>query len=124
MEPQHPANMLWSFATLGRMLGAEARVALEAAVVRLAWVRNEQHVSNISWSFATLGLIPGAEAQAALEAAVVRVAPGMNGHALSDTLWSFLNLAATRGVPLPACYPSLWRAACGLDVGSLKNVGL
>jgi len=41
-----------------------------------------------------------------------------------NTLWSFLALAATRGVPLPACYPSLWRAARGFDVGSLKDVNL
>jgi hypothetical protein len=28
------------------------------------------------------------------------------------------------GVPLPACYPSLWRVARGFDVRSLKDVDL
>jgi len=55
---------------------------------------------------------------------VVRVATGMNAQALSNTLWSILTLAVTRGVPLPACYADLWQAACGLDAGSLKDVGL
>jgi len=41
---------------------------------------------------------------------------------VANTLWSLLALAATRGVPLPACYPSLWRAACGLDAGSSNDV--
>jgi hypothetical protein len=39
-------------------------------------------------------------------------------------LWAFLTLAATRGLPLPACYPSLWRLAHELDVGALKDAGL
>jgi len=68
--------------------------------------------------------MPGAEARAALEAAVVRTSPGMDPQNLSNTLWAFLTLAATRGLPLPACYPSLWRLAHGLDVGSLKDIGL
>ena len=66
--------------------------------------------------------MPGAAARAALEAAVVRVVQDMNSQALSNTVWIFLTLAATRGVPLPACYPSLWRAARGLDVGSFNRV--
>ena len=51
---------------------------------------------------------------------MVRVGPGMTPHNLSNTLWSFLTLAATRDLPLPACYPAL----CALDVGSLEDVRL
>jgi hypothetical protein len=106
------------------MPGAEARAALEVAVVRVGPGMNARDVANTAWSFATLGLMPGDEARAALEAAVLRVAPGMNALNVSHTLWSFLTLAATQGVPLPACYPSLWQVACALDVGSFKDVGL
>ena len=105
-------------------MGATALAALEAAVVQVGPSMDAQNVANTAWSFATLGLMPGAKAGAALEAAVVRAGPGMSEREVRNTLWSFVTLAATRGVPLPACYPSLWRAACGLDVGSLKDVGL
>jgi len=124
MVPQDASNTAWSYATLRLMPGAEARAALEAAVVRVAPAMKEQGVANTVLAYATLGLTPGAEARAALEAAVVRVGPGMNAQNVANTLWSFPTLAATRGLPLPACYPSLWRAACGLDVGSLQDVGL
>ena len=122
MVPQAVANTAWSFATLRLMPGAEARAALQAAVVRVGPGMVRQAAANTAWSFATLGLMPGAEAQAALEAAVVRTSPSMKPHELVNTLWSLLTLAATRDVPLPACYPSLWRAAGGLDVGSFKDV--
>jgi hypothetical protein len=125
MVSQAVANTAWSFATQGLTPGAEARAALEAAVVRVAPGMVPQAVANTAHSFATLGLMPGPEAQAALEAAVVRVVPGMNAQDVANTLWSFLTLTATWGVPLPACYPSLWRAAVGeLDVGSVKDVQL
>ena len=124
MNGQNVANTAWSFATLGLMPGAEARAALEAAAVRVSPRMNAQDVANTAWSFATLGLMPGAEAQAALESAVVRTSPSMTPQELANKLRSFLTLAATLGVPLPACYPSLWRAACGLGVGSLKDVDL
>jgi hypothetical protein len=48
----------------------------------------------------------------------------MNAQALANALWSFFILAATRGVPLPAGYPSLWRLVCGLDVGSFDPTGI
>ena len=41
---------------------------------------------------------------------------------MSTTLWSVLSLAATRAVPLPGCYPSLWQAACGLEERSFNRV--
>jgi len=124
MKPQHAANTAWSFATLGQTPSAQARTALEAAILRGALGMNSQQVANTVFAYATLGLMPGAEAWAALEAAAVRVGPSMNAQGISNTTWSFLILAATRGLPLPACYPSLWRAACGLDVASLKDVGI
>ena len=92
------------------MQGAETRARLEAAVVRVAPDPDvkPQAVSNVTWAFATLGWEPGAEVRAALEIAVVRVGPDMTPQEVSNTLWSVLSLAATRAVPLPACYPSLW----------------
>ena len=108
MDPQAAANVAWGFATLGWEPGAEARAALEAAVMRVGPDMNPQNAANAAWGFATLGLMPGAEARAALEAAVVRVGPDMIPQEVSNTLWSVLSLAATRAVPLPACYPSLW----------------
>jgi hypothetical protein len=124
MNAQETANTAWSFATLGLMPRAETWAALEAGMVRVGPGMSPQAVANAALSFATLGLTPGAEARAALEAAVVRVGPGMNVQHVANTLWSFTTLAATRSVPLPACYPALWLAACGLDVGSLKDVDL
>jgi hypothetical protein len=52
------------------------------------------------------------------------VAPSMIAQGVANTLWGFLTLAGTRGVPLPACYPSLWRADCALDVGYLNALDL
>jgi len=124
MNEQGVANTVFAYARLRLMPGAEARAALEAAVVRVALGMNEQGVASTVLAHATLGLTPGAEAQAALEAAVVRVGPSMDPQAVTNTLWAFLTLAATRSLPLPACYPSLWRAVCGLDAGSLQDVGL
>jgi len=124
MVPQAIANTAWSFATLGLMPGAEARAALEAALVRMGPAMNEQNVASTVLAYATLGLTPGAEARAALEAAVVRVGPSMTPQAVANTLWSFPTMAATQGLSLPACYPSLWRLAQGLDVGSLTDVDL
>ena len=122
MKPQETANVAWSYATLGLMPGAEARAALEAAVVRMGLDMNPQEVANVAWSYATLGLMPGAEARAALEAAVVRVGPAMTAQAVSTKIWSVLSLAATRAVPLPACYPSLWQAAFGFEERSFNRV--
>jgi len=124
MVPQAVANTAWSYATLGLRPGAQARAALEAALVRVGPGMVPQAVANTAWSYATLGLMPGAEARVALEDAVVRTSPSMKPQQLANTLRSFLTLAATLGVELPACYPSLWRAACGLDVGALKDVDL
>jgi hypothetical protein len=81
-----------------------------------------QETANVAWSYATLGLMPGAEARAALEAAVVRVGPAMTAQAVSTKIWSVLSLAATRAVPLPACYPSLWQAAFGFEERSFNRV--
>ena len=69
-------------------------------------------------------LMPGAEARAALQAAAARVAPDMKTQEVANSLSSFLAFAATRGVALPACYPSLWRAACAFDVDSFAVVEL
>jgi hypothetical protein len=124
MVPQAVSSTAWSFATLGSMPGAEVRAALEAAVVRVGPGMNAQGVANTVHAYATLGLTPGGEARAALEAVVVRVGPSMTPQAVANTLWSFPAMAATRSLPLPACYPSLWRLAHGLDVGSLKDVHL
>ena len=123
MKPQEVSNTVYSFAVLGREPGAAARGALEVAVMRVGPDMVPQAVANTAWSFATLGLMPGAEARAALEVAVVRTSPSMKPQELANTLWSVLALTATRDLPLPACYPSLWWAACGLDVGSFKDEG-
>jgi len=56
--------------------------------------------------------------------ALERVGPRMNTQDVSQTLWGFLVLAATQGLPLPACYPSLWRAARELFVGSDSDLEL
>jgi hypothetical protein len=124
MIAQNVSNTIFAHAKMGLMPGAKARVALEAAVVRVGPSMIAQDVSITIFAHATLGLMPGAEARAALEAAVVRVGPSMNAQHISNFLWSFLALATTRGVPLPACYPSLWWAARGLDFGSWKDVNL
>ena len=92
-------------------------------MVRVAPRMNPQEASNIIYSYAKLGRLLGAEAWAALEAAVVRVAHNMNAQDVANNLWGFL-VAATQGVPLPPCYPSMWQAACGLNVGRLKKVDL
>jgi len=55
---------------------------------------------------------------------VGRVGPSMSAQGMANTLWSISALAATRSLPLPACYPSLWRQAHGLEVGSVKDVHL
>jgi len=47
--PQNSSNIWWSVATLGWELGADARAALEAAVVRVGPHMNEQDVSNTWW---------------------------------------------------------------------------
>jgi hypothetical protein len=115
MAPQGVSNTVYSFALLGRMPGTDARAVLEAALVRVAPGMKSQEVSNVMWATATLGLNLRAETWAALESAVVRVGPDMTPQAVATTLRSVLSPAATRGVPLPACYPSLWRAACGFE---------
>ena len=122
MTTQGVSNTFWAFATLGLMPGAQARAALTTGVVRVARDMRPQEVSNTLLSYSKLGLTPGPEARVELEAAVERVAPDMVPQAVANTLWSLLALAATRGVPLPACYPSLWRAACGIDAGSSNAV--
>ena len=122
VKPQAVSNVTWAFATLGWEPGAEVRAALEIAVVRVGPDMTPQETANAAWSFATLGWEPGAEARAALEAAVERVAPDMTAQAVANTLWSVLSLAATRAVPLPACYPSLWQAACGFEERSFNRV--
>jgi len=124
MKPQELSNTRWSFATLGREPGAEALAALEAAVLRVGPLMNAQASANTAWSFATLGLMPGVEAWAALEVAVVRVARDMTPKEVANSVFGFTTLAATRGAPLPACYTSLWRAACRLSLHALKDVDL
>jgi len=49
---------------------------------------------------------------------VTRTSKELKAQNVSNIIWSLLMFAAARGVPLPGCYPSLWRAACGLDVSS------
>jgi len=124
MMAQQVSNTVHACSKLGRSPGGEARAAMEAAVVRVAPRMNAQDVSNTVFAYAKLGRMPGAKAWTALEAAAGRVAPGMTAQGVANLLWGLLSVAATRGVPLPACYPSLWRAASGLDVASLKDVDL
>jgi hypothetical protein len=124
MKPQEVAITVLAHATLRLMPGIAAQAALEVAVVRLGPSMKPQEVANTVLAHATLGLTPGTSARAALEAAMVRVGPSMHAQNISNTLGGLLTSAATRGVPLPACYPSLWQAACGLDVGSLPDLGL
>jgi len=47
-------TLAYGFALLGRMPGAQARAALEAAMVRVALDMNAQDVANLFWGFATL----------------------------------------------------------------------
>ena len=106
------------------MPGAAAWTVLEAAVVRVGPVMSAQDVASTIRGYAVLGRVPGVEAWGTLEAAAARVAPRMNAQEVSNTLWSVLFFAATRGVPLTACYPALWRAVRGVDVASFKDVDL
>ena len=94
MEPQLVSNTAYGFALPGRMPGAEAQAALEAATVRVALDLDmkPQEVANVMWALATLGWETGAEARAALEAAVLRVGPLMNAQAAANTIWSFATL--------------------------------
>jgi len=85
-----------------------------------AWREEMDKAAEIRWQMANAPEL----LEAGEEAAAERVAPRMNPQGISNTLWSVLTLAATRGVPLPACYPSLWLAASGLDVDSFKRVEL
>ena len=124
MNAQDVANTVHAHATLGLMPSSAAQAVLEVAVVRVGPSMNAQEVSSTVRAHATLGLVPGAEARAALEAAIVRVGPSMDVQGISKTVWGLLTSAATLGVPLPACYPFLWRATCGLNVGSLKDIDL
>jgi hypothetical protein len=124
MNAQGAANTMWGVATLGQMPGTEVWAALEVAVVRVGSSMKAQDVATTLWSIVTLGLMPGTAARTALEAAVVRMGMGMKAQDVANTLWSCLTLAITRGIPLPACYPALWQAACGLSVDALKTVGL
>ena len=121
MKPQAVSNVAWNYATLGLMPGAEARAALEAAVVRMGLDMNPQEVAADADTRAAARPLVGM-ARAALEAAVVRVGPAMTAQAVSTKIWSVLSLAATRAVPLPACYPSLWQAAFGFEERSFNSV--
>jgi len=124
MNAQNVAHPVLAHATLRLMPGTAARAALEAAVGRVGPSMNAQEVSNTVLAHATLGLTSGVAARAALEAAMGRVVPSMNAQGISNTVWGLLTSAATLGVPLPACYPSLWQAACEHDVGSLQDIHL
>jgi hypothetical protein len=72
MKLQEVSNALHAYPSLGLMPGAEARAALEAAVVRVGPSMSPRVLSTTIWSYATLGLIPGWRASEALEAAVGR----------------------------------------------------
>jgi hypothetical protein len=52
-------SLAYGFALLGRMPGADARAALEAAAVRVALGMNGQDVANLMWGFATVIWQPG-----------------------------------------------------------------
>ena len=124
MNAQDVSNVSLALAKLRLMPRAKEWAALGAAVVRVGSTMTRQEVSNTILAHAMLGRKPGPKTWQALEVAVVRLVPRMNAQEVSNTLWSFVTLAATRGAPLPACYPSLWRAARGFDVGSLQAVDL
>ena len=95
------------------MPGAEARAALEAAVVRVGPGMDPQAAANTAWSFTTLGLMPGAEVRAALEAAVVRVGPGMTPQEVANTAWSFVVGSSPRGGELEVRFLPPARGAFG-----------
>ena len=89
MISQDVSNLVWAYATLGRMPGEETWVALEGAALRVAPDMVYQAVSNTLWAYATLGKMPGKKAWEALEAAALRVAPDMRPQALANTLWAY-----------------------------------
>jgi len=69
MNSNHVSNTILAFGSLGRLPGAAAWAALEAAVVRLApSMHKEDHVSAILLGHAKLGRAPGDAALVALEA--------------------------------------------------------
>lgn len=122
MHPQTVSNTMWGYAALGRAPRGAVCNALEKAIARVGAQMDPQNVANTVYAYAKLGQSPGAAALASLDAATQRVAPNMNAQNVANTLWSFLSLVATRGLPLPACYPSLWRAARDLDTQSFLDV--
>jgi len=122
MGPQDVSNTMWGYAALGRIPRGNALDALESAAVRNGPSMDPQHVAHTVSAYAKLGCPPSAAACAALDTAAARVASSMNAQNVANTLWSFLSLAAIRDVPLPLCYPLLWRAARDLDTRSLLPV--
>jgi hypothetical protein len=99
MNPQNVSNAAYGFALLGRMPAAQARAALEVAVVQVALDPDmkPQEVAAVMWAFAMLGWELGAEAQAALEAAVLRVGPLMNAQEAANAKWSYATLGLMPG---------------------------
>ena len=86
MNSQAVSNVLWAYATLGRMPGDDTWSVLETAARRVARDMNSQEVSNVIWGYAKLRRTPGDDTWRVLETAVGRVSRDMNSQEVSNVL--------------------------------------
>jgi hypothetical protein len=97
MNLQGLANLIWGYATLGRMPGDSTWVALESAARRVARDMKPQNVANLIWGYATLGRMPGDNTWAALETAAGQVARDMNSQDVANLIWGCATLGRMPG---------------------------
>lgn len=61
-NPQNLANILWAFATMGRIPCAKLLSKAAERFIQLLPIYNQQGIANTLWAFATLGHYPGTAA--------------------------------------------------------------
>ena len=130
------ADALWAYAASGRRPGADARAALDLALVGSAPAMDPASVAGAWSAFAKLGRRPSGDALDALDRATVRAAPEMNARSVANATWAVAALSAversrrggvekeSEGSVVPSCYPKLWEAARASELRAFVDANL
>jgi hypothetical protein len=92
-NPQGAANLMWSYATMGREPGGRVLAQLDARVEAVAKECSPQNMANLAWAYATVG---------ALDARAVVLSTDFDARHIVLTMWAHATIAPQLSYGLPA----------------------
>jgi hypothetical protein len=97
LSAQEVSNVLWAYATMGRMPGERMMGLLEGRSEAIAGQFSSQHVANLLWAYATMGRKPGERMMGLLEGRSEAIAGQFSSQHVANVLWVYAKMARKPG---------------------------